>query len=386
MKKTMLLACLASTMSTGLIADDYADFEAFLGAGHYKFDDERRLDNATSLEAGLEIPMSEALSLEAWFSSFDADIENSSNELEGTRYNLGGLYHFSNDSLRPFIALGLGHQEFEDSSDDTHNESLAYAGAGLKKYFDNNIVLRGEVLALKSFDHEVTDLGARIAIGYAFGRTTTNTVVESNTEQAQPAEPMQKEVAQEEPKMEPKAEPVKQEVAKKVEAKPAPKPMAVVAPLDSDNDGVIDSLDKCDGTDKAFKVDETGCPIMLTEAVSINMNVKFPSNSSVISKDNFSEIQKVADFMKQFDETKVVVEGYSDDRGRAAYNKALSQRRADAVREILISHFKLDAKRVSAIGYGEESPIADNSTAAGRAENRRVIGVVKSSIQKAAKK
>ena len=372
MKKTMLLACLASTMSSGLIADESSDFEAFLGAGHYKFDNERNLDNATSLEAGLELPMSEALSIEAWYSSFDAEIEDSSKELEGTRYNLGGLYHFSNKSLRPFMSIGFAHQEFEDNADNTHTEALAYAGLGLKKYFDNNIVLRGEVLGLRSFDHEVTDLGARLAIGYAFGRSTSKPV-----EMAEPAlapAPVKEEVVVQ-------PEPVKQEVAA-----PAPKPVVVPAPIDTDNDGVVDSLDKCEGTDKAFKVDETGCPIMLSEAVSIKMNVKFPSNSSIIPKDNFSEIKKVADFMKQFDETLVVVEGHSDDRGAAEYNKTLSQRRANSVRETLINHFKLDAKRVSAMGYGEESPIADNNTAAGRAENRRVIAVVKSSIQKAATK
>jgi OOP family OmpA-OmpF porin len=378
MKKAILLACLSSTISSGLIADESSDFEAFLGAGHYKFDDERNLDKATSLELGAELPMTEALSAEAWFTKFDADIENSSSELDGTRYTLGGLYHFSNKSLRPFMSLGLGHLVFEDSSDKKHDEAAAYLGLGLKKYFDNNIILRGEVLGLKSFDHELTDLGARIAVGYAFGRSTTKPVA-----MAEPA-PAPK-VVQQMPKSEPIAEPVQQEPVKKADVAPAPKAVAVVVPpKDSDNDGVIDSLDQCNGTDKAFKVDASGCPIMLTEAVSIKMNVKFPSNSSVISKDNYSEIQKVADFMKQFDETNVVVEGYSDDRGAAAYNKSLSQKRADAVRMTLINEFKLDAKRVSAMGYGEESPIADNNTAAGRSENRRVIAVVKSSIKKAA--
>ena len=170
------------------------------------------------------------------------------------------------------------------------------------------------------------------------------------------------------------------------QTEPEAKPIGQPAPIDSDQDGVTDNIDKCDGTDKAFKVDENGCPIMLTEAVSIKMNVQFPSNSAILSEDNFSEIQKVADFMKQFDQTTVTVEGYSDDRGRAAYNKSLSQRRADALRDTLVNHFKLDAQRVSAMGYGEESPIADNNTAAGRAENRRVVAVVKSSIQKEAVK
>lgn len=113
------------------------------------------------------------------------------------------------------------------------------------------------------------------------------------------------------------------------------------------------------------KVDAAVYSGMLTETVSIQMKVKILSNSSILSKENFSEIHKVTDFMKKFDQTKVVVGGYSDDRGAAAYNKTLSQKRVDAVRETLINHFTLDAKRVSAMGYGEDSPIADNNTVAG---------------------
>ena len=368
MKKTILLACLSSTITTGLMADETPDFEAYLGAGHYFYDDDRNLDDTTSLELGAEIPMTEALSLEAWLSNFDADIDNGSGELDGNRYSLGGLYHFSNDSLRPFMSLGFSHQELEDAND-THDEALAYIGGGVKKYFDNNIVLRAELLAMNSFDNEVTDLGARLAIGYAFGRSTSEPVVE--------AAPV-KEVIKTAPKPE-VVKPQPKPVVVKVEV---PKP----APVDSDNDGIIDSLDTCKGTDKAFKVNESGCPIMLSETVSIDMNVKFATNSAAVTSENFAEIKKVADFMKQFDQTAVTVEGYSDDRGRAAYNKDLSQRRADAVRMTLINTFKLDESRVSAVGYGEENPIADNATAEGRAANRRVVGVVKSTIIKAVTK
>ncbi len=372
MKKTILLACISSTLSTGLIADEMPNFEAYLGAAKYVYDDDRNLDNANSLELGAEVPMTEALSLEAWLSNFDADIDKGSGDLDGNRYSLGGLYHFSNDSLRPFMSLGVSHQELDDSND-THNEALAYIGGGVKKYFDNNIVLRGELLAMNSFDHEVTDLGARIAIGYAFGRSSSEPVIE-----AAPEHKAVKAIPQVVVPVEKAIEEVK------VESKPAVQPKP--APVDSDNDGVFDSVDLCQDTDKAFKVNDSGCPIMLTETVSIAMNVNFPTNSSVITDDNLAEIKKVADFMKQFEQTAVTVEGHSDDRGRAAYNKSLSQKRADAVRMTLINTFKLDAKRVNAIGYGEENPIADNATAEGRAANRRVVGVVKSTIQKAAVK
>ena len=74
--------------------------------------------------------------------------------------------------------------------------------------------------------------------------------------------------------------------------------------------------------------------------------------------------------------TATVVEGHADSTGAAAYNKQLSQRRADAVRNALIRDYGIAANRLSAVGYGEERPIADNKTAAGRLSNRRVIAVV----------
>jgi OOP family OmpA-OmpF porin len=365
MKKTVLLACLATSISAVAYADEYPDFEAYLGAGAYTFDDDlRNLDDAYSLEGGLELPLNNTMSLEAWLSDYTADVKNSSAELDAQRINLGALFHLTEGSTRPFISAGASHLEFEPKSGSDFSESLINLGVGVKQYFDNNIILRGELMAMNSIDNEVTEFGARLAVGYAFGRSVSEPVVE-----AAPA-PV-----------------VKKVVEKKVEVKPAPAPVKPApAPVDSDKDGVVDANDKCPNTNAAFKVDATGCPVMLTEAVEIQMNVKFANNSSIVTAANFSEIQKVADFMKQFDKTEVMVEGYSDDRGRAAYNKSLSQKRADAVRTTLINEFKIPAGRVKAIGYGEANPIADNATAEGRAKNRRVVGIVKAKVEKAVTK
>lgn len=382
MKKSIILACAVSAISTGAIADRPSDFEAYLGGAKYIWDQDRSLDDSTALEAGAELPFTENLSMEAWLSKADADRENSPSELEGMRYSLGGLYHFSNDdlnqkSVRPFISFGGAQQNFEDSSNNKHSEALVYLGAGLKKYFDNNIVLRGELQASNSLDHEVTDLGVKLAIGYAFGRKApSSTKVTENL----PKKPVTQMSSEEETVHNDTKEPMEKEqpVVQKVEKKVK----TVVTPIDSDQDGVIDELDKCKDTNAAFKVDEAGCPIMLTEKVSITMNVTFASNSAAVPAQNMDDIKKVADFMKQFAKTNVTIEGHSDDRGRAAYNKMLSQKRADAVRQTLIDSFNIDPNRMTSVGYGEERPIADNNTVEGRAENRRVVAVVESSLQK----
>jgi OOP family OmpA-OmpF porin len=67
----------------------------------------------------------------------------------------------------------------------------------------------------------------------------------------------------------------------------------------------------------------------------------------------------------------VIVEGHTDSVGSDAYNKKLSLRRADAVRQYLVKH-GIPADRITAEGFGESSPVASNDTEDGRAQNRRV--------------
>ena len=88
---------------------------------------------------------------------------------------------------------------------------------------------------------------------------------------------------------------------------------------------------------------------------------------------------KLADVAKalaeQNPDSKIVVEGYTDSQGGASFNQDLSQRRAESVRSFLTSH-GIASDRVSAQGFGPASPVADNASAEGRADNRRVQIVV----------
>ncbi len=373
MRRIVLATAMSGVLlsTQGVMADDHGDqrstFEAYLGAAQTFFDDDRNLDDMTSVEGGLELPLTEALSLEGWLGMGDADAETGSASNDAERYSLGLLYHFSNEATRPFISLAGTHLEFEPQSGDANDESLAQLGLGVKHYYDNNIVMRAEALAMNSIDNEVTDMGIRLAIGYAFGRDSM------------PA-PAPKPVVERAPEPKPEPKPVVK-AAPQPEPKPAPKPEPV--PVDSDGDGVFDNADQCADTPSQFKVDAAGCPIMLMEKVSIELRVNFRTNSADISPESFAEIKQVADFMNQYDGTKVTVEGHTDDRGRDAYNKSLSQKRADAVKQVLIDEFRIAPSRIEAIGYGEERPIADNSTAEGRALNRRVVGVIEALEQRA---
>jgi outer membrane protein OmpA-like peptidoglycan-associated protein len=121
----------------------------------------------------------------------------------------------------------------------------------------------------------------------------------------------------------------------------------------------------------------TGCCCKGVTAVldAIELRVEFDTNKSFVRPAYHDRIKEVADYMKRHTDVDAVIEGHTDSRGSDTYNQALSQRRADSVRKYLIDKFGISASRLTAKGYGESKPIADNNTAEGRQRNRRVIAV-----------
>lgn len=118
--------------------------------------------------------------------------------------------------------------------------------------------------------------------------------------------------------------------------------------------------------------EEPVMPEPVAEAVQVELDVKFDFDKSVVKEGSFADIKSVADFMAQYPQTTTVVEGHTDSIGTDAYNQGLSERRANAVREVLVNQYGVAGERVNAVGYGESRPVADNATAEGRAINRRV--------------
>jgi len=105
---------------------------------------------------------------------------------------------------------------------------------------------------------------------------------------------------------------------------------------------------------------------------TLEVQVLFEFNSSVISSAYDGEIARAAAVMRENGTVRMTVEGHTDATGTEAYNQWLSERRANAVRRLLLEQHGIDAAQVVALGHGEGRPIADNETAEGRAANRRV--------------
>lgn len=114
-------------------------------------------------------------------------------------------------------------------------------------------------------------------------------------------------------------------------------------------------------------LDENGCE----KVIRVQLE-GFKLNSAVVPANQIKDVAKVAEFMKQYPDYKVLLVGNTDSTGAAAYNQKLSERRADAVANILIMREGISADRVMTMGVGSSQPIATNATPEGRAENRRV--------------
>ncbi|QEY11358.1 OmpA family protein [Cellvibrio sp. QJXJ] len=340
MKHTQVLALSAviAALSAGASADNHK-FEVRADAGRVFFDE--ALEDANTWGLGFGYVLNENWTLEAVASKWDSETQAGAVDVDGTQYRLDALYNINTESLwRPYVAFGVGDQEreFNAATPSSERDTLLNLGAGVKRSLGGNWEFRTDVRAFNSLDNEYTDLALNAGISYLFGGS--------------PA-------------------PVK--------AAPAPAP---VVEKDSDGDGVFDSKDQCPNTPSTHKVDAVGCSLKLTETVAIELNITFDTAKSVIKPDFEGEVAKLATFMDQYADTQVTVEGHTDSQGSDAYNQKLSQSRADAVKAALITKYGIAADRVNAIGYGEAKPVADNMTADGREQNRRVVGQVSTKVTK----
>lgn len=145
----------------------------------------------------------------------------------------------------------------------------------------------------------------------------------------------------------------------------------VGCPLDTDRDGVADYQDLCPKTPLGTIVDTDGCPLDGQKLLSLT-GVNFATNSAVLTTGAKSILEEAVELLEATEDViEVRVEGHTDSMGAAAYNQALSQRRAESVVAYLVSR-GVKSNSLVAVGMGETTPVDSNDTEEGRAANRRV--------------
>lgn len=127
---------------------------------------------------------------------------------------------------------------------------------------------------------------------------------------------------------------------------------------------------------KATKMVKALCPAKPKKEAKIidkmTIMVNFDFDKADIRNSDTPELKKALEFVKKYPGAKIKVEGHTDHTGTDAYNMALSERRALSVKNYLVKEGKIDAKKITAKGYGKTKPVASNKTKEGRAKNRRV--------------
>ncbi|MEM7153547.1 MAG: OmpA family protein [Myxococcota bacterium] len=146
---------------------------------------------------------------------------------------------------------------------------------------------------------------------------------------------------------------------------------------DSDGDGILDISDSCENEPENYNgfEDTDGCPDDLPDEISkfngVLEGIRFDTGKSTIRKKSKGILDEVAGVLNKYEGVKVEISGHTDSKGKRDKNMALSQSRADAVKDYLVDK-GVDASRITTRGAGPDEPIADNKSKRGRAQNRRI--------------
>lgn len=343
MKGKVLVVALACGASGVAFADtsDLDTGEYFFAVPFYSSPgDDRGVDDGFGFGAGYGKRWTENLFWEFQISASAMDTDDPGRT---GFYNYGGgidlSYQFSPGGWTPFALVGLGgmYNDVIPESDDGFS-AFANVGLGLLSApLDNGIRFRFEGrYAYDTFEYASEDGMSDWRVGLGVQIPLGERVVE------------------------------KEVVREKVLTKEVP-----VEIVDSDGDGVPDRNDDCPDTLEGLATDAHGCADQSARQSVRLAGVTFALDSARLKPESRETLETVVRALKGDPDMRVEIAGHTDSQGAAAYNRQLSQRRAESVRGFLLRE-GISPERVRARGYGESEPVASNDTAAGRARNRRV--------------
>ncbi|MCG3206052.1 MAG: Outer membrane porin F [Elusimicrobia bacterium] len=297
-----------------------------------------------------------------------SDIENTNKSADLLLPHVELQKHYGNSVWTPYLAAGLGYLQVNRDRQINENEidfSVLY-GAGLKWQFHPSFQAR---LDGRHFIDAESGQGTHnglftLGISWVYGN----------------------------------------DVRAKKEIPPPPPP--VVQVVDSDQDGVLDEIDRCPGTPLQTKVDERGCTLLFdTDGDGVNDDldecpgtalgtvvdgvgcpqaefrvpekewvlhgVRFQSGSDKLTPDSIKGLEEVVGILSTHARVRVEIQGHTDRTGSFELNQQLSEARAISVKWYLVGR-GIEPGRMETVGFGYSKPIADNKTAANRAKNRRI--------------
>lgn len=410
-KVATIAACTLLLQAGAALAENRAETVTFAPyVGGYTFQGNQHLETAPVFGFRLGYNITENWALEGVIDYLKTEGTSGSGigNVESMRYGADVLYNFMpKNSFVPYLAAGVGGTQFTAGPFEKNQRFIGNYGGGVKWFMTENVALRGDVRGL---NYEYADrwktnveytLGLHIAVGapkpVPAPVVAPAPVVEAAAPKAAPV------VIAPPPPPAPtstlSAEPASLVKGKTTtltwsstnttgcEIQPGVGPVAssgsrVVTPA-ADTSYTLVCKGEGGSTTSAAGVQVTE-PVIEASAKKasaveagkrLTLKVHFDTGKSVIKKQYYDELKEVGDGLNEHKELRGVIEGHTDNVGSDKSNLVLSQRRAKAVRDYIVKNFKVDGKRLAAKGYGESNPVADNTTAEGRALNRRIEAV-----------
>lgn len=147
---------------------------------------------------------------------------------------------------------------------------------------------------------------------------------------------------------------------------------------DNEGDGVIQARDECPDSYVGAQVANNGCGTNTIHTVRHRLDVNFDTDSYKVKDEYTPQIEKLSEFMAEFPQVQITIEGHTSIKGLAGYNKVLSENRAHAIKDILIQQFNISADRIKTVGYGFEKLLFEGDDAYIHAKNRRIVAEISS--------
>ncbi len=389
MNKWLISGVMAIFAATAFADEDKAEgFYIYPHVNYMSYDSFNQINFDDDMGMGLAIGYALGTNW-SWEGSYDQITPQTTSGIgvSTTLWQLNTIYRFdSENQWRPLLIAGIGNIKDKLNIGYAADSSTFNLGGGVEYMMNDAISLRGDIRAVRHFDHSAVDI--LTTVGFSFMMGDVAKPVDSDGDGVVDGKDMCPGTSSGTPVNAKGCELDGDNDGVVDSADQCPATPAGISvdskgcALDSDNDGVADHKDQCPDTPAGALVDENGCRKMLTENVEIKLHVTFDTNKADVKTDFAEQIAKVAAFMRQYPDTNVVIEGHTDSMGAASYNQSLSQKRAKAVADSLVNDHNVSASRVSSKGYGETKPVADNATSEGRKQNRRVVAQISTTVTK----
>lgn len=145
--------------------------------------------------------------------------------------------------------------------------------------------------------------------------------------------------------------------------------------IDDDGDGVINARDLCIATPQGSELDNDGCERYLDVSNSLALRILFDNNSTYIKPVFQNQISEMADFLKEYPDTSIEIQGFASIVGNSDKNMVLSQNRAEVVRQAIINN-GIAPDRLTIVGFGDTQPEELGNSEFAHAMNRKVVASV----------